>query len=326
MNEKKQGIILLSAAPDRVAPGAEEKLRQAGENREVLITCDQVEIERVLDKIEIGMGDVPFGLLSRMPNLQWVQLWSAGADRLQRFPELKALPFKLTTTSGIHSQQLAEHIFGLILAWNRSFPAAFAAQKRREWLSIDDGQISVLQGKTMIILGYGAIGITVARIALAFGMEVIGLRRNPAKGGGQPGVRLENASKLRELLPQADHLVNILPATGDTRHIIGKAEFDLMKRTALYINAGRGTTTDEAALVEALKSKRIAGALLDVTETEPLPGDSPLWGLENVILSGHYAGMHPDYAALALEVALDNLGRYVRGQPLKNLVDKQAGY
>jgi phosphoglycerate dehydrogenase-like enzyme len=99
-----------------------------------------------------------------------------------------------------------------------------------------------------------------------------------------------------------------------------------MKKSALYINVGRGSVTDEAALIEALETKTIAGALLDVTEVEPLPADSPLWDMDNVLLTGHYAGMHPEYGAMALEVALKNLGRYVRGEPLKNIVDKKKGY
>jgi phosphoglycerate dehydrogenase-like enzyme len=139
-------------------------------------------------------------------------------------------------------------------------------------------------------------------------------------------VRVEGISALRDLLPLADHVVNILPATRETVGLFGAAEFGVMKKTALYVNVGRGATTDEAALIEALRTNRIAGALLDVMKTEPLPADSPLWDLPNVLFTGHYAGAHPEYGQLALEVALDNLGRYVRGDTLVNVVDKQAGY
>jgi phosphoglycerate dehydrogenase-like enzyme len=323
--KKQRGMILVSLTPDRLLPRTDELLREAGENRETLFTMEPAQIEPFLDRIEIGMGDIPFTLLSRMPNLRWVQLWSAGADLLQRFPELKDKPFLLTSTSGIHGQQLTEHTFALILAWNRAFPAAFAAQKRHEWLATADRSIGVLAGKTMLILGYGSIGEQIARTALAFGMEVIGVRRT-AKGSAAGGVRVEPADKLRELLPDADYVVNILPATPETRHCFGKAEFSRMKPEALYVNVGRGATTDEAALIGALQSKQIAGALLDVTEREPLPAASPLWDMDNVILTSHYAGRHPEYGRLALEVALENLGRYVRGEPLKNLVDKNRGY
>jgi phosphoglycerate dehydrogenase-like enzyme len=326
MTTQQKGMILVSVSPDRLMPRTEELLREAGENRPLLFSMNPSEIEPFLDRIEICMGDAPFGLLSRMTNLRWVQLWYAGADLIQRFPELKDKPFQLTTTSGIHGQQLAEHTFGMILSWNRRLPAAFAAQRRREWLATEDRSIGILEDKTMLILGYGFIGGRIARIALAFGMKVIGLRRNPAQGGAPEGVRVEAAGKLGDFLPEADYVVNILPATPDTWGFFGEAEFGRMKPEALYINVGRGATTDEAAMIRALESKRIAGALLDVTEQEPLPKESPLWDMDNVILTSHYAGRHPEYGRLALDRALENLGRYVRGEPLNNLVDKNRGY
>jgi phosphoglycerate dehydrogenase-like enzyme len=233
----------------------------------------------------------------------------------------------------MHGQQLAEHTFGLILAWNRSFPRAFEARRRKEWLRINDSETEILEGKIMLILGYGRIGAMMARAATAFNMKVIGLRRNPGRSVAEdsgkdslPGVKVEGMERLPELLGEADLVVNILPATPETRHIFGAAEFGLMKQGSLYVNVGRGATTDEAALTEALKTRWIAGALLDVTETEPLPPSSPLWDLDNVIISSHYAGMHPCYGKLALEIALDNLGRYVRGEKLLNIVDKTLGY
>jgi phosphoglycerate dehydrogenase-like enzyme len=317
-------MILLSLHPFRLLSEFRELVEAAGDGRELLISRDKAEIEPFLEQIEIGMGDIPFELIPRMPNLKWLQLWSAGADVLQRFPVLKELPFQLTTTSGIHGRQIAEHLFAMLLGWNRCLPAALAAQRKRQWLFIKDPQLAALSGKTMLIAGFGAIGRTIARIAQAFGMEVIGLRRRPAKA--EDGVRLEDACGLRDLLPLADYVVNILPATPDTRHFFGSAEVARMKNSAVYINVGRGATTDEAALAGALGAKRIAGALLDVTEIEPLPGDSPLWDLDNIIITGHYAGCHPEYSRMAMAVALDNLDRYKRGEPLKNLVDKIKGY
>lgn len=325
---ENSNIILLSLYRYRLLPDFKSELEAAGAGRELLITRKPEEIEPFLDRVEIGFGDVPFELLERMPKLKWLQLWSAGADFLQRFPAAKELPFQLTTTSGIHRQQLAEHLFALLLSWNRCLPMAVDAQKRHEWLVVTDPRLATLRGKTMLILGYGDIGKNIARVALAFGMKVIGLRRNPGRdGSGEPeGVRVEAAADMKALLPEADHVVNILPATAETRHIIGAAEFGLMKNSALYINIGRGATTDEAALIDALGAKKIAGAFIDVAETEPLPPDSPLWDTENLIITGHYAGCHPDYTRMAMDVALENLGRYNRGEPLKNLVDKKRGY
>jgi phosphoglycerate dehydrogenase-like enzyme len=324
-------MILLSLPRSRLLPEFREELLNAGAVREALITREPAEIEPFLDRIEIGMGDVPFALLPQMPNLKWLQIWSAGADFLQRFPEAKNLPFQLTTTTGIHRQQLAEHLFAMLLGWNRCLHAAFEAQQRREWLFVTDYRLTALNGKTMLIMGYGAIGGMIAKIALSFGMKVIGLRRNPAGSAatdhkGPADAQIEAATNLRALLPGADYVVNILPFTAETRRYFSAAEFGLMKKSALYINIGRGVTTDEAALIETLRVKRIAGALLDVFETEPLPPDSPLWEMDNVIITGHYAGSHPDYSRMAMDVALENLGRYNRGEPLKNLVDKERGY
>jgi phosphoglycerate dehydrogenase-like enzyme len=322
----EKNVILISLRFNRDFSGLRERVEAAGDGREVVITNDRAVMETLLPRVEICMGDVPFDLYSRMPRLKWVQLWSAGADRLGKHPELSGLPVQITSTSGIHGRQITEHLFGLLLAWNRCLPKAFEAQKEHRWIQFDDHEISVLAGKTMLILGYGAIGAVTAGTALGFGMKVIGLRRTPEKGGALPGVRLESSGALREFLPLADYVVNILPATKDTAGMFGAAEFGLMKKTALYINVGRGITTDEAALIEALEKGSIAGALLDVAETEPLSGDSPLWDLPNVLLTGHYGGMHPEYSQMALDIALLNLGRYIRGEPLKNLVDKSAGY
>jgi phosphoglycerate dehydrogenase-like enzyme len=121
-------------------------------------------------------------------------------------------------------------------------------------------------------------------------------------------------------------VVNILPHTPETRHFFGPKLFGLFKAGSVYASMGRGATTDEAALIEALGRSRPEAALLDVTEEEPLPEDSPLWGMEQILLTGHYAGIHPDYDTLALEVALENLDRFLQGKPLKNVVDKESGY
>ena len=320
-------IILLSLGPARLMPEFRAQLEgAAGDGWEVLISMEAAEIEPFFDRIEVGMGDIPPDLIPRMPGLKWWQLWSAGADVLLRLPALRDLPFQMSTTSGMHGQQIAEHLFAMLLGWNRRLGEAFNAQRQHKWVMVKDERLDVLNGKTMLILGYGAIGGTIAKIALAFGLKVIGLRRNTAKGGAVDGISLAPARELRDFLPQADYVVNILPSTPDTRRFFGAAEFSLMKNSALYINLGRGATTHEAALIDALTGKRIAGALLDVTETEPLPGDSPLWDMDNVTITGHYAGCHPEYSRLAMGIALENFGRYKRGEPPKNLVDKQKGY
>ena len=322
--EKK--IILLSLAPYRVMPEFKAQLEAAGENREVLITQEPADIKPFLQRIEIGMGDIPHTMIADMKNFKWWQLWSAGADILERFPTLKELPFQLSTTSGIHGQQIAEHLFAMLLSRNRCLKEASAAQRRHEWLFIKDYQLEILEKKTMLILGFGAIGETIARIAASFGVRVIGLRRNPVNNENSGVFLIAPSAKLHEFLPQSDYVVNILPSTAESHHLFGKAEFDLMKKSSLYINIGRGATTCETDLISALTEKRISGALLDVAEEEPLPDNSPLWDMDNVTITGHYAGCRPDYSRLAMAVALENLEHYKHGEPLKNFVDKNKGY
>jgi phosphoglycerate dehydrogenase-like enzyme len=179
----------------------------------------------------------------------------------------------------------------------------------------------------MLILGFGTIGRQVARVAEAFDMRVVGVRRSAGAGPGGAGTaELVDYSRVPELLPESDIVVDILPLTPETRECIGTKEFALMKKTALFANIGRGKTVDEAALLTALRDGTIAGAVLDVMATEPLPPESPLWDAPNIIITSHYSGFHPRYDELAFGKFLDNLGRYVRGEPLINVVDKERGY
>ncbi|MDR1565901.1 MAG: D-2-hydroxyacid dehydrogenase [Treponema sp.] len=323
MNHDK-GIILVTLPQDRYGEKEEAALKQEAEGREIVHAIKRPDMQKYADRTEILIGFGPWGLLAAMPKLRWFQVWSAGVDGLIAHPELKEHPVVITNTSGMHREQIAEHIFAMILSRNRVFPKIFAAQKRREWITLMDPETAVLSGKSMLIIGYGAIGEHTAAAARVFGMKVTGIRRRQAPICGD--VRVETMEKLPELLPEADYVVNILPYTQETKNILGKKEFALMKQGAVYVNVGRGLTNDEAALIEALRSGRLAAALLDVTATEPLPSDSPLWGMENVIVTPHYAGMRPDYPALAMEITLENLKRYNLGEPLVNLVDKHAGY
>jgi phosphoglycerate dehydrogenase-like enzyme len=157
-------------------------------------------------------------------------------------------------------------------------------------------------------------------------MRVVGVRKHPDQAAKAAGRRVEGIDKLPELLGMADVVVNVLPYTKETVRFFGRKEFELMKRTALFANMGRGITVDENALIEALSAKRIAGAVSDVSTVEPLPADSPLWDADNFLLTSHYSGFHPKYDDMAFDVFIDNLGRYVRGEPLRNIVDKAAGY
>lgn len=325
MDEK--GKILLALDPARVPPGAADRIRAAGGGRDVILASGADEIVGQLAGVEIAAGEFPPSLIEKAPDLRWFQLWYAGADWIQKFPKVAELPVTVSTASGIHYEQMTEHLFGLIFAWNRKFPVAFAAQERKEWAKFKHSDMAVLAGRTMLILGYGTIGERVAKIAQAFGMRVIGVRRSrPESEVDALGVRVVSLDALSSVLGEGDVVVNILPATAETKGFCGGQFFDAMKSGALYANIGRGATTDESALVAALRSGSIAGAVLDVASQEPLPSSSELWDAPNLILTSHYAGFHPRYDEMALGFFLENLGRYVRGEPLRNVVDKKLGY
>ncbi|GAB1482341.1 D-2-hydroxyacid dehydrogenase [Treponema sp.] len=326
---KAKGKILLVLAENRIPHKALERIQEAADGREVMIRTSKDGLESILDDVEIVAGDFPPSLVEKTPNLSWFQLWYAGADWVQKFPIVKELPLSITTASGIHGEQMTEHLFGLLFAWNRQFPKAFAAQERSQWLSFQHSDMDTLQGKTMVILGYGAIGKKIARAAEVFGMKVIGVRRNPSQEGTEASsssVQTVSFSDLGRVLPLSDVLVNILPLTAETRGMFGEQQFKQMKETALFVNIGRGGTVDQDAMIAALKEKRIKAALLDVCDPEPLPASSPLWKMQNVLLSSHYSGFHPNYDKLALGVFLDNLNQYVRGEKLLNEVNKSLGY
>ena len=317
-------VILVYLSVDRFDSVYRQRMDQIAGGREIICTTDRNEIEKIIPRIEICIGGVPPDLFIKMPRLGWVQTWAAGVDWLMAHPELKDSPVKITNSSGIHREQITEHIFALILSHRRQFPFAFANQKKHEWKKADSSELSVIAGKTMLIVGYGAIGEQCAKAALGFGMKVIGVKRHADTN--RDGIRIETVDKLHKLLCEADYVVNILPHTNDTHGLFGKNEFTLMKNSAIYVNVGRGLTTDEDALINALNTGEISAALLDVTAVEPLSKDSPLWDMENVIITPHYAGMRPEYSDLAMNITLENLDRYNRGAELINLVDKNAGY
>ncbi len=273
--------------------------------------------------------------------LRWVALNSAGANHALKHP-LFATEVIFTTASGLHVINIGEYVFASILAWARRLPEMFDLQRKTVWL--DDRWMRYapleLRGATLGIVGYGSIGREVGRLAKAFGMKVLAVKRRmqtPEEHGayeipvlGDPWGTLPDAmygpEQLHEMLAQCDYVVLAVPLTRETRGMIGEAELRAMKPGAYLVNISRGEVCDEAALVHALKEKWIAGAGLDVFTQEPLSEKSPLWTLPNVILTPHIAGYSPNYEQRAVDIFCENLRRYVAGQPLLNVVDKTAGY
>lgn len=265
--------------------------------------------------------------LSEAKALRWVQTVGAGVERLLT-PEIVARrELVVTNASGIHAQPIAEHAFGFLLSFTRNLHLAVARQAQREWQSQGYREtLRTLQGKTLGVLGLGAIGRRVAQIGAAFGLHVIGARRRPSSERDPYVSEIYGPAELSTFLARSELLVNLLPLTSETRGLLGERELAALPRGAFVVNLGRGATIDTEALVAALRSGHLAGAGLDVTEPEPLPSDHPLWMLPNVIITPHYSGAQPGYFRQLGELFIDNLGRYVRGEPLLNVVDKQAGY
>jgi phosphoglycerate dehydrogenase-like enzyme len=304
---------------------ARQRIESLAPGYRLLITRDDAEIAAARDDIEIAAGDVGIERMLAMPCLRWYQQWGAGADWVMKHPEAKDKDWVVTNASGVHAVPISEHIFALMLALARRIPEAVQAQQRHAWVRGDGlPPVFELAGKTMVLIGVGAIGQRTARIAAAMDMRVIGVRRDPSAPA--EGVeRMVGPDQLDAMLPEADFIVLTVPLTPETQHIIGRRQLELVKPTACIINIGRGGTIDQEALIEALESGRMGGAGLDVTDPEPLPSDSRLWDAPNTLITGHYAGGTPSYQARALAIFEDNLARYVAGRPLRNRLDLALG-
>ncbi len=318
-------VLLLAIEPSRLPEGVEERLRAAAPELELVVGRDRQAIADRAAEIEVVIGFPPRDLLASMPKLRWFQQWAAGADWLRGHPDLVAADFTLTSAVGIHAVQIGEHVMACLLALAREIPEAVRAQDEHRWRDFNQVTPFELYEKELLVLGVGAIGARVAELGHALGMRVTGVRRDPTRGVA--GVaRMLGPDALDEVLPDSDAVVVTVPLTNETRGMLDATRIGRMKGGAVLVNIGRGGTLDEVALAEALRQGRLRGAALDVFEREPLPPDDPLWDAPNLLITGHYAGATPRYGERAMALALDNLRRYVAGQPLRNVVDKRRGY
>jgi len=271
--------------------------------------------------------------------LRWVQTHSAGVDHLRSHP-LFSSNVMVTTTSGAHAVPGAEYVIGAMIAMARGFPALVRDQERREWNRAHSPEHELCD-KTVLILGYGSIGREIARLASAFGMRILALKRNSGERR-DPGFRLPGTGDpegaipeqivepqaIHEVLPDADFVVSTLPLTPDTERFLSVQEFRAMKPSAILINISRGGVCDEPALIRALTENWIGGAVLDVFAEEPLPANSPFYDLPNIFITPHISAsrQNPHYDRRTNAIFIENLRRYLKGEPLLNLVRKEAGY
>jgi len=298
----------IRAASDSVAVDRAERRGQA--------------LELAADAEVVLAGNWWEALWKAAPRLRWVQSWGAGVERFLT-PGFVASPIVLTNARGIYSVPIAEHVMAFVLSFTRGFHELIRNQLGHRWRY--DIQPRELIGKTMGIVGMGGIGTELAKRAQVCGMRVIAVRRR----AGLPAPYADDVrgpESLGWLLAESDYVALCAALTRQTRHLIGEEALRQMKPTAYLINIARGGLVDEAALVSALEERRIAGAGLDVFETEPLPDDSPLWDLPNVLITPHCAGSSLHSHRRLMDLFCENLRRYLAGEELLNVVNKQDGY
>jgi phosphoglycerate dehydrogenase-like enzyme len=254
-------------------------------------------------------------LLDRAKRLRFIQSIGAGTDQFPR-EELAKRGVRLASARGVNARAVAEHAMALMLALSRRLPEARDNQRQRIWRGMI-GDLSQredeLGGKTLLVVGLGDIGGRLARLAKAFDMRVVGLRRHPAFGRGAADA-VHAMDEFNALLPDADFVALTCPLTAETENLVDAKALGRMKPTAHLVNVARGRVVDEAAMIEALATRHIAGAGIDVTAEEPLMPSSPLWAMENVLITPHTAGETRRYEDNVIEILRDNLGRLSRGE------------
>ncbi|HET8997091.1 MAG TPA: D-2-hydroxyacid dehydrogenase [Acetobacteraceae bacterium] len=262
----------------------------------------------------------PPGLLPRMPKLRWVQALTAGVESWLALPDLPPA-LTLTCARGTHRESMPENIVGALFHLTKPYAVAEQDQKQHRWVR---RVATPLNGQTLGILGLGEIGQQVARLTDALGMRVIGTKRRPEPLPHVAQVYPPDATD--EVLAQADFVLLLLPATPDTENFINAERLARMKPGAWLLNFGRGHLIADADLIDAVSSKRIAGAVLDVFRQEPLPAEHPFWATEGILVLPHIGGGHPTRDRIVARLFVDNLARFLDGKPLLHVVDRQAGY
>jgi phosphoglycerate dehydrogenase-like enzyme len=300
-----------------VAKASGKTLAQVG-HLEPPLTPMQID---VLADVEIVLGlDVPFAVREYAPRLKWVQGVGAGVTQLVNV--LKGSPIHLTSAAGVGAPGIAEFVMGRLLQVWKRFRLLDQQQDAHRWEWQFGERVS---GRTLGVVGLGSIGVEVARRAAAFDMRVIATKRHPDSGVPDFVTRVYPPAGLPDLLAEADAVVIATTLNADTEELIGHAELALMCPGAILCNVSRGMTVNEEALAEALRSHHLGAAILDTTQTEPLPPTDPLWDVPNLYLSPHTSNSMDGYADRLGVLFADNLNRYVKGLPLKNQIDISTG-
>ena len=331
--ERSKSKVLVIAQKDRKELGVLEKLPSSVELVEVGTDFDHIS-DAVLESVDcVLMGAGPTGgkgehlakIFDKLKSLEWIHSNMVGLD-LFMFPELLGASEGVTITNskGVYSQSLAEYVLFAAKYFALNTPKLLRHKANKHWEQFPVQEIS---GKTMCIIGYGDIGRATAVLAKAYGMKVLASRRNPSLSKQDPNLdKIYATSDLEEMVRESDYVVVSTPLTEATKHIVDAKLLRAMKPSAVVINVGRGPCIDEKALVEALKTGRIKGAGLDVFEVEPLPKDSELWEMENVLISFHNADRAEHWLENSIQLFVTNMEKYMAGTALENVVDIHRGY
>ena len=318
-------IKIDGAKPFLVSNKHIEKIRGVDKSVKLIVVSS-------LDKQKIAKNSVDADVIAGSPwvipsikiakKLKWIHSFSAGMDRVLT-PEVLKSKIILSNSSGIHAVPIAEHVLGFMLIFTRSFYETFENQQNKIWEK--NQNVTELREKTLLVVGLGRIGMEIARTASCLGMNVLGVKQN-IKNKPSFVSKLYTIKQLNSALPKADFVVISLPLTPNTKHLFDISKFKKMKESAVIMNIGRGPLIKEKDLILAIKNKIIAGAGLDVTEVEPLPKESPLWEMKNVVITPHHSGWSEKYMDRGIDIFCLNLKAYLKRKPLPNLVNKKRGY
>jgi len=303
------------------------RLGQAAPELDIIAPETMEGAEQAIGHAEGAFGRIPPSLLARADRLRWLQAPQAAPPAGFYYKELIEHPVVITNMREIYNDHIGAHVMAFVLAFARGLQVYLPQQQRREWRPVprETGDVVHLPEATALVVGVGGIGSEVARLGQAFGMTVIGV--DERRTAPPPGVaELYRAAALDTLLPRADFVILTVPHTPETEGFMNRARFRQMKKSAFFINIGRGMTTRLDDLVAALKAGEIAGAALDVFEEEPLPADHPLWTMPGVLITPHTAGHGPYLDERRFDVLRDNARRFLAGEALRNVVDKSRWF
>ena len=305
------------------------KLKNRVAGVEVVVASEKENIrEEIVDSdVLIDLRGVDYEDVIKGNQLKWIQTWTAGVDKFMKDDfrdHLIENNITLTNMSGVHSNIIAEHTLGFMINFSRRFCDFHEQKKEKVWDRLKVGQ---LENRILAVVGLGSIGSEIAKRAKAFKMDVIGVNRD-GSGNYDFVDELYKQDDLLTVLSKSDYVVAIVPLTEETEKMFGKREFETMKEGAYFINMARGEVVDEAAMIDALREEEIAGAGLDVFVEEPLPEESPLYELDNVLITPHVGGVFPEYNEKAIKIAGENLEKFAANkiEEMINRVDYDLGY